>query len=55
MLQLLEHAHKLIGGVAGEIAVALARRRLHGGTGILKQWADKLREAANILEGETKQ
>ncbi len=50
MLELLERAHKLVGGVAGQIAIALARRKLQGGDGQLLMWAKALREAADLLE-----
>jgi hypothetical protein len=52
MLQLLERVHKLVGATAGEIAVALSRRRLQGGKASLLMWAHALRTAADELERE---
>jgi hypothetical protein len=46
----LSDIHKLIGGVAGEIAISLAARRIHGGSFTLKQWVENLRAAADKIE-----
>ena len=53
MIELLTAVHKLVGAVAGEVAIALARRRLHGGTETLARWACVLREAAGMLERDS--
>jgi len=50
MEKFLSDIHKLIGGVAGEIAIALATRRITGGKFALQRWAKYLREAADKIE-----
>ena len=50
MEKFLSDIHKLIGGVAGEIAIALATRRVTGGKFALQRWAEHLRKAADIIE-----
>jgi hypothetical protein len=46
----LSDIHRQIGGVAGEIAIALATRRVHGGKFALQRWAKYLRKAADLIE-----
>jgi hypothetical protein len=50
MEKFLSDIHKQIGGVAGEIAIALATRKVHGGNFTLSRWAKYLREAADKIE-----
>lgn len=54
MEQLLKDVHKLLGAVGGEIAIAIVRRRVHGGKVALEQWAKNLREAAKMIEEKLK-
>ena len=46
----LEALHKLVGGVAGEICMALTRRRVNGGPNAMREWARRLRQAANAVD-----
>jgi hypothetical protein len=46
----LEEVHKLLAAVLGELAVALARRRVRRGAAV--EWARRLDRAAAVLRGD---
>jgi len=46
----LEFLHKLISSVAGEVCIAIASQRVHGGMSALERWANNLRVAADLVD-----
>jgi hypothetical protein len=51
--EFLEHIHKQIGQVSGEIVIALTLKKITNGRTAMKRWAQQLRSAANTIDEQT--
>ena len=50
MEKFLENIHKIVGGVAGEVCIAIVIKRVSGGRTTLRRWVSELRRAADLLD-----